>query len=88
MAAGIGEDGLPCAFRSLLGSVWENGELLIIPDCPKCAKIYRVSEERIVGGHFSEVGRNIILITAVGNEVEIKKDEALLELHLFVIKNV
>lgn len=113
VAAGVGEDGLPCVFRSLLGGVWENvnllcgnqlagyqrasgkiidilydcitkqlfmpcenGELLIIPDCPKCAKIYRVSEERIVGGHFSEDGRNIVLITAAGNEVEIKKDEA------------
>lgn len=111
VAAGMGEDGLPYVFRSLMGGVWEsadllcgnllmgykravgkiveilydfntkqlfmiceNGELLTLPDCPKCAKICNVSEERILGGHFSEDGSKIILITVDRKEVPIEKE--------------
>lgn len=113
VAAGIGEDGLPYVFRSLMGGVWEsvnlvcgsrlfgyrrasgriveilydlrskqlfmpcaNGELLTIPDCPKCAKIQKVTEERIAGGAFSEDYRHMILMTETGHKLQIGLEEA------------
>lgn len=112
VAAGIGEDGLPYVFRSMMGGIWErvnlicgnpmlgyqraegkiveilyevhtkqffmlceNGELLTLPDCPKCAKINRVSEERIIGGYFSEDGSTIIIITDTGKEEALRWNE-------------
>lgn len=111
VAAGMGEDGLPYVFRSLMGGIWEsvnllcgnlltgykraagkiveilydlktkqlfmlceNGELLTMPDCPKCAKICNISEERIQGGHFSEDSSKIIIITADGKEIPVEKE--------------
>lgn len=113
VAAGIGEDGLPYVFRSLMGGVWEsinlvcgnqlsgyqrvlgriveilydvktrqlfmpcdNGELLTIPDCPKCAKIQKLTDEKIVKGSFSEDRRYIILITDKGKELRVGHEEA------------
>lgn len=113
VAAGLGGDGLPYVFCSLMGGVWEsvpllfgnsltgyqraggkiieilydsrirqlfmlcgNGELVTIPDCPKCAKIRKVTDEKVLGGFFSNDNRMIILTTAAGEELRIPKEEA------------
>ncbi len=87
VAAGMGIDGLPYVYQSILGNVWEplnllggtafsgyqrvtgrvnqilyenknrqllllcsNGELVILPDCPKCLRIQKISNQGIVEG--------------------------------------
>lgn len=106
VAAGMGKDGLPYVFRSLMGGVWEsvnlicgnklvgyqrasgrivdilydektkqifmpcdNGELLTIPDCPKCAMIQKITDEEVAGGYLGEDNKKIILRTATEKEV-------------------
>ena len=46
LLAGVDEEGQPHLFLSLMGSVWEerlicrNGEMAVMPDCPKCMRIF------------------------------------------------
>lgn len=87
VVAGLGKDGLPYVYRSLLGGVWDqisltggnpvsgwiradgringilyqeltnqiflycdNGQLVTLPDCPKCVRIRQVSDQAVVSG--------------------------------------
>lgn len=54
---------MPCA----------NGEMLTIPDCPKCAKISKVSNEEITEAYFSKDGtKRITLLTRIGKEISVE----------------
>ncbi|MCD7884311.1 MAG: rhodanese-like domain-containing protein [Lachnospiraceae bacterium] len=53
----------------------ENGELLVLPDCPKCARIRKVSEEKITGGYFSDDRDKIILMAETGKNMEVSWEE-------------
>lgn len=56
----------------------ENGEMLTIPDCPKCAKINKVSDDEIMEAHFSEDNaENIILLTRTGKEIMVALNQVL-----------
>ena len=87
VAAGLGPDGRPCAYRSLYGGVWDqvsllggnpvsgwvqprgrinaivydrptnqlfllssSGEVVTLPDCPKCVRIRQVCDQPIITG--------------------------------------
>ncbi len=87
VAAGVGEDGLPYVYRSVMGGVWEsanllagsplngfvrasgkvnrivydgtsrqifllcaNGELVTMPDCPRCVRVRKVTDCALVDG--------------------------------------
>lgn len=91
VAAGLGPDGRPCAYRSLYGGVWDqvsllggnpvtgwvqphgrinailydssanqlfllssSGEVVTLPDCPKCVRIRQVSDQPIISGEIRE----------------------------------
>ncbi len=106
VAAGMGDDGLPLAFHSILGGVWDsmdlvessmingykraagrinailydnrikqffllcgNGEIVTLPDCPKCVRIKRVSEVGIKGGSIE--GDRIILLLENGDKMHL-----------------
>ncbi|RHR22565.1 rhodanese-like domain-containing protein [Clostridium sp. AF19-22AC] len=56
--------------------ICENGELLTIPDCPKCAKLYRVSDEKITSGRFSKDNSDILITTSSGKELAIEWESA------------
>ncbi|MGI6706831.1 MAG: rhodanese-like domain-containing protein [Clostridia bacterium] len=111
VAAGLGEDGLPLAFHSILGGVWDaldlvessmihgykratgrinailydhrtkqifllcgNGEIVTLPDCPKCVRIKKVSEVGIKGGSIE--GDRIVLLLENGDKMYLPLQEA------------
>lgn len=56
--------------------ICENGELLTIPDCPKCAKLDRISNEKIISGRFSKENGKILITTISGKEFAIERERA------------
>lgn len=95
VAAGMGEDGLPYVYRSVMGGVWEsanlmagnalngfvrvsgkvnrilydspsrqvfllcaNGELVTMPDCPKCVRVRKVSDYALTDGEIQKDGED------------------------------
>lgn len=56
--------------------ICENGELLTLPDCPDCAKIQKISHEKISGARWKDEKKNyIILVNALGKERMVDTDQ-------------
>lgn len=123
VAAGMGEDGLPYVYRSVMGGVWEsanllagsplngfvrasgkvnrivydgtsrqifllcaNGELVTMPDCPKCVRVRKVTDCALVDGQIqteingllpeqSTSGQRLVLINERGEKIILNQYE-------------
>lgn len=123
VAAGVGEDGLPYVYRSVMGGVWEsanllagsplngfvrasgkvnrivydgtsrqifllcaNGELVTMPDCPKCVRVRKVTDCALVDGQIqteingllpeqSISGQRLVLINERGEKIILNQYE-------------
>ena len=123
VAAGMGEDGLPYVYRSVMGGVWEsanllagsplngfvrasgkvnrivydgtsrqifllcaNGELVTMPDCPKCVRVRKVTDCALVDGQIqteingllpeqSISGQRLVLINERGEKIILNQYE-------------
>ena len=123
VAAGVGEDGLPYVYRSVMGGVWEsanllagsplngfvrasgkvnrivydgtsrqifllcaNGELVTMPDCPKCVRVRKVTDCALVDGQIqteingllpeqSTSGQRLVLINERGEKIILNQYE-------------
>lgn len=123
VAAGMGEDGLPYVYRSVMGGVWEsanllagsplngfvratgkvnrivyddtsrqifllcaNGELVTMPDCPKCVRVRKVTDCALVDGKIqtelkgllpeqSTSGKQLVLINERGEKIILNQYE-------------
>lgn len=123
VAAGMGEDGLPYVYRSVMGGVWEsanlmagsplngfvratgkvnqilyesasrqvfllcaNGELVTMPDCPKCVRVRKVTDCALVAGEIKNeaansrsegtaAGRQLILTNERGEKITLNQYE-------------
>lgn len=123
VAAGVGEDGLPYVYRSVMGGVWEsanllagsplngfvrasgkvnrivydgtsrqifllcaNGELVTMPDCPRCVRVRKVTDCALVDGQIqteingllpeqSISGQRLVLINERGEKIILNQYE-------------
>ena len=123
VAAGVGEDGLPYVYRSVMGGVWEsanllagsplngfvrasgkvnrivydgtsrqifllcaNGELVTMPDCPRCVRVRKVTDCALVDGQIqteingllpeqSTSGQRLVLINERGEKIILNQYE-------------
>lgn len=123
VVAGMGEDGLPYVYRSVMGGVWEsanllagsplngfvratgkvnrivyddtsrqifllcaNGELVTMPDCPKCVRVRKVTDCALVDGKIqtelngllpeqSTSGKQLVLINERGEKIILNQYE-------------
>lgn len=123
VAAGMGEDGLPYVYRSVMGGVWEsanllagsplngfvrasgkvnrivydgtsrqifllcaNGELVTMPDCPRCVRVRKVTDCALVDGQIqteingllpeqSISGQRLVLINERGEKIILNQYE-------------
>lgn len=123
VAAGMGEDGLPYVYRSVMGGVWEsanllagsplngfvrasgkvnrivydgtsrqifllcaNGELVTMPDCPRCVRVRKVTDCALVDGQIqteingllpeqSTSGQRLVLINERGEKIILNQYE-------------
>lgn len=53
----------------------ENGELLTLPDCPKCAVLRKVSDEKIIDGSFAKDGMSILILLESGGVKKVSREE-------------
>jgi rhodanese-related sulfurtransferase len=56
--------------------VCENGELVTLPDCPRCVKIRRVAEKKVADGWIDGDSKEIVMLSCDGTEYRLPLKEA------------